>query len=77
MGLIAPHIARRLVGGRHLALLPTAAAVGVVLMLVADAVGRGVNPPLEIPAGLITALIGGPYFLWLLARTARATTSGR
>ncbi len=77
VGLIAPHIARRLVGGRHAALLPTAAAVGVVLMLVADAFGRGVNPPLEIPAGLITALIGGPYFLYLLAKTAKATTSGR
>ncbi len=77
VGLIAPHIARRLVGGRHLALLPTSAAVGVVLMLAADALGRGVNPPLEVPVGLVTALIGGPYFLYLLAKTARATRSGR
>lgn len=71
VGLIAPHIARRLVGGRHLASLPAAAMVGVLLMLLADAAGRGIHPPLEIPAGLITALVGGPYFLYLLAKTGK------
>lgn len=71
VGLIAPHMARRLVGGRHLALLPTAAALGALLMVLADAFGRGVAPPLEIPVGLITALIGGPYFLYLLTKTGK------
>lgn len=74
IGLIAPHIARQLVGGRHLALLPSSAAVGVALMVVADAIGRGIMPPTEVPVGLVTAVIGGPYFLYLLAKTARSTT---
>jgi iron complex transport system permease protein len=77
VGLIAPHIARSLVGGRHLALLPSSAAVGVTLMLVSDAIGRGLLPPTEIPVGLVTACIGGPYFLYLLAKMARSTTSGK
>jgi iron complex transport system permease protein len=71
VGLIAPHMARRLVGGRHLALLPTSAALGSLLMVLADAVGRGAVPPLEIPVGLITALVGGPYFLYLLTKTGK------
>jgi iron complex transport system permease protein len=71
VGLIAPHMARRLVGGRHLALLPTAAVLGALLMVLADGLGRGVAPPLDIPVGLITALIGGPYFLYLLTKTGK------
>ncbi|WP_084259533.1 FecCD family ABC transporter permease [Microtetraspora malaysiensis] len=71
VSLIAPHIARRLIGGRMAALTPMAAAVGVLLTLGADTLGRGISPPLEIPAGLITAVIGAPYFLYLLMRTGR------
>jgi ferric citrate transport system permease protein len=71
VGLVAPHIARRLVGGRHIEFLPIAALTGILLMLVADTLGRGAHPPLEIPAGLITAFIGGPYFLYLLMRGVR------
>jgi iron complex transport system permease protein len=71
VGLIAPHIARRLAGGRHLRYLPLAALVGATLMLVADTLGRGIHPPLDIPAGLITAFIGGPYFLYLLVKAVR------
>jgi iron complex transport system permease protein len=71
VGLIAPHMARRLVGGRHLAAIPVSALLGVLLMLIADTVGRGLMPPLEIPAGLVTAVIGGPYFLYLLAKTGK------
>lgn len=69
VGLIAPHMARRLVGARHALLLPTAGFLGALLVLVADALGRGALAPLEIPAGLITAIIGAPYFLYLLMRT--------
>jgi ferric citrate transport system permease protein len=69
LGLIAPHIARQLVGSRHALLIPVAGVLGALLLLVADAIGRGAHPPVEIPAGLITALIGAPYFLYLLSRS--------
>src|SRR5207248_5512484 len=66
IGLIAPHMARRLVGTRHAVLLPAAAAIGTLMLLVADAIGRGAHPPIEMPAGMVTALIGAPYFVYLL-----------
>lgn len=69
VGLIAPHAARMLVPGRHRLLIPYTALLGAILVIVADTVGRSVVPPSEIPSGLITALIGTPYFLWLLSRT--------
>jgi iron complex transport system permease protein len=69
VGLIAPHMARRLVGPRHAVLLPAAAGIGALLMVVADAIGRGAHPPIEIPAGMITAFIGAPYFVYLLSRS--------
>jgi iron complex transport system permease protein len=68
IGLIAPHMARRLVGSRHLVLIPTAALIGSLMLLVADAIGRGANPPIELPAGMVTAVIGAPYFIYLLTR---------
>ncbi|GAA1521725.1 iron ABC transporter permease [Kribbella lupini] len=71
VGLIAPHMARRVFGGRHLASIPSAAVFGVLLMLIADMLGRGLAPPLEIPAGLVTAVVGGPYFLYLLVKTGK------
>jgi ABC-type Fe3+-siderophore transport system permease subunit len=71
VGLIAPHMARRVFGGRHLSSLPAAGLFGVLLMVVADMLGRGLIPPLEIPAGLVTAVIGGPYFLYLLVKTGK------
>jgi ABC-type Fe3+-siderophore transport system permease subunit len=71
VGLIAPHMARRVFGGRHLSSLPAAGLFGALLMIVADMLGRGIAPPLEIPAGLVTAAIGGPYFLYLLVKTGK------
>jgi ABC-type Fe3+-siderophore transport system permease subunit len=71
VGLIAPHMARRIFGARHLVMLPAAGLMGVLLMLVADALGRSLAPPLEIPAGLVTAVVGGPYFLYLLAKSGK------
>jgi ABC-type Fe3+-siderophore transport system permease subunit len=71
VGLIAPHMARRLFGARHLYALPAAALIGVLLMLIADTLGRTLAAPLEIPAGLITAVVGGPYFLYLLVKTGK------
>lgn len=69
VGLVAPHAARALVGGRHARVLPLAALLGASLVCVADTVGRTVIAPDQLPAGLMTALIGAPYFIWLLWRT--------
>jgi iron complex transport system permease protein len=71
VGLIAPHIARALVGAGHARLIPVAALVGALLLLLADSVARSVAAPLELPVGIITALVGGPCFLWLLGRGRR------
>lgn len=68
VGLIAPHMARALVGPRHGALLPVTALTGAALVLMADMVGRVVFAPVQLPAGIVTAIIGVPYFLWLLLR---------
>jgi iron complex transport system permease protein len=73
VALVAPQIARRLVGGRSLALLP-AAAVGALLMVAADLVGRRAFAPTELPVGIITAILGAPYLLFLLARANRVGT---
>lgn len=69
IGLVAPHIARRLFGGCHQWLLPGAAVIGALLLLVADSVGRIILMPTEIPAGVLTAMCGAPYFLWLLLKS--------
>jgi iron complex transport system permease protein len=69
VSLIAPHMARRLVGSRHARLIPASFLLGALLLLIADAIGRGADAPIEIPAGLITAIIGAPYFLYLLSRS--------
>lgn len=68
VGLIAPHITRQLVGDKHKYVIPVAALIGALLVLVADTIGRVLLEPAEIPAGIVVAVIGGPYFLYLLAR---------
>ena len=72
VGLLAPHAARALVGARTARFLPTAAVLGAVLVGIADAVGRTVIAPAQLPAGLMVALLGAPYFVWLLWRTRDA-----
>ncbi len=69
VGLVAPHAARALVGSRNGRVIPVAMLLGAVLVSVADTVGRTVIAPAQIPAGLTTALIGAPYFVWLLWRS--------
>ncbi|WP_145331973.1 iron ABC transporter permease [Paenibacillus xylanexedens] len=69
VGLIGPHLARRLVGPKHQFLLPASALVGSLLVLVADTLGRVILQPSEIPAGILVAILGAPYFLYLLSRT--------
>lgn len=69
VGLIAPHLARRLVGPGHWILLPTCALTGAVLVSAADTVARLILQPAEIPAGIMVAVIGAPYFLYLLMKS--------
>ncbi|MCC6468851.1 MAG: iron ABC transporter permease [Alphaproteobacteria bacterium] len=70
IGIVAPHVVRLLIGPAHRALLPAAALGGAILLLVSDIAARMVVAPAELPIGLVTALIGGPFFLWLLLRRA-------
>jgi len=71
VGLMAPHIARRIVGPSFGVLIPTSAAIGSLLVMVADIIGRTAFSPLEVPAGVFTAAIGAPYFIYLLFRNPR------
>ncbi|MFJ5765450.1 FecCD family ABC transporter permease [Lysinibacillus sp. NPDC093210] len=71
VGLMAPHIARRIVGPAFGVLIPTSAAIGALLVMVADIIGRTAFSPLEVPAGVFTAAIGAPYFIYLLLRNPR------
>lgn len=66
VGLVAPHIARRLVGSSHARILPVAALVGACLVVAADLIGRVILPPAQLPAGIVTGLIGAPFFAYLL-----------
>ncbi|PMR77553.1 hypothetical protein C1H69_02180 [Billgrantia endophytica] len=68
IGLVAPHLARLLIGHEHRWMLPAAALLGVSLVLAADLAVRLAIPPQEPPIGIATSLIGGPFFLWLLTR---------
>ncbi|MFE4054235.1 iron ABC transporter permease [Streptomyces sp. YIM B13518] len=71
VGLVAPHAARALVGRRHTRVLPVALLLGAVLVCTADLVGRTVIAPAQLGAGLMTAVIGTPYFLYVLVRSRR------
>lgn len=68
VGLIAPHMTRRLVGNKHKYVIPICALIGAVLVLTADTIGRVILQPAEIPTGVVVAIIGAPYFLYLLAK---------
>ncbi|MFF3838539.1 iron ABC transporter permease [Streptomyces sp. NPDC001930] len=71
VGLVAPHAARALVGRQHARVVPVAILLGAVLVCTADLVGRTVIAPAQLGAGLMTAVIGTPYFLYLLVRSRR------
>jgi iron complex transport system permease protein len=68
VGLVVPHAVRRLWGPLHAGLLPAAFLTGGIFLVLADAVARGVAPPLELPVGVVTALVGVPLFALLLRR---------
>lgn len=68
IGLMAPHIARALVGPRHQWFLPIALLIGGFLLVLADTIGRNIADPDGVPAGIVVALIGAPYFIYLLLK---------
>jgi iron complex transport system permease protein len=68
VGLIAPHIGRQLVGGNHQGLIPVAGVLGAMMVVISDLLGRVLFAPVEIPCGIVTAVIGAPYFLYLLVQ---------
>jgi iron complex transport system permease protein len=71
VGLIIPHIVRMIVGPDHRILLPSSALVGGIFMIFTDTIARTIISPVEIPVGIITALFGGPFFIYLLRKKKR------
>ena len=68
IGLIVPHICRSLVGSDHKKLIVLSAFVGAIFLMISDVLARALFPPIEIPIGIITSLIGGPFFLYLISK---------
>ncbi len=73
--LMSPHLGRKLVGASHEGLLPVAAMLGGMLVVVADLLGRVLFAPNKLPCGIITAAIGAPYFVYLLINNQRRKSS--
>lgn len=69
IGLVIPHLSRKLVGVKHQNFLPVTALMGALLLLAADTIGRNLLSPSEIPVGLVVSVIGGSYFIYLLTKT--------
>lgn len=72
VGLIVPHMMRMIVGANHRMLIPAAALGGALFLIVTDALARSLMPPLEVPVGALTALVGSPYFVYLLRQKQHA-----
>ncbi len=68
IGIIVPHLVRLLVGADHRLVLPASIGLGAAFLVVCDVAARTVLSPMELPVGVITAMLGGPFFLWLLVR---------
>lgn len=68
VGIVVPHLLRIVQGPEHRALLPNCALLGAVVLLLADMVSRTIVAPAELPIGIVTAMIGGPFFLWILLK---------
>lgn len=71
VGLIVPHALRRLMGHDHLVLVPATVLAGGVFLASSDLIGRWIMAPAELPVGIVTALVGGPFFFWILLKTRR------
>jgi iron complex transport system permease protein len=68
LGLVAPHIAKRLMGPKHQMFLPVTALLGSLLLLLADTIGKNILAPTEIPVGIVVAILSAPYFIYLLMK---------
>jgi iron complex transport system permease protein len=68
IGIVVPHLLRLMIGPDHRWLLPNAALLGAILLILADIIARSVVAPAELPIGIVTATLGGPFFLWILMR---------
>ena len=68
VGLMVPHIVRMIVGGDYIRVLPASALVGAIFLLWADITARTVMAPEDMPIGIVTGLVGGVFFVWLLGR---------
>jgi iron complex transport system permease protein len=71
IGIVVPHLVRLMVGADHRLVLPASALFGAAFLIGCDLIARTAFAPLELPVGIVTAMIGGPFFLWLLFRRAR------
>jgi iron complex transport system permease protein len=76
VGLVAPHLVRALVRTTHARVVLLSAAMGGLLLLAADALARLLVAPQELPVGVLTAVLGGAYLLWLMQRRTRAVSGG-
>jgi iron complex transport system permease protein len=70
IGIVVPHLVRLLVGADHRIVLPAATLFGAAFLVTCDLIARTVMSPIELPVGIVTAMVGGPFFLWLLVRRA-------
>lgn len=68
VGLVVPHLVRLAVGPDHRTLIPASALLGASLLLLSDVVARTIVAPAELPIGIVTSIVGAPFFLWLLLR---------
>lgn len=73
VGLVVPHIARMMVGSDYKALLPVCTLLGSLILLVADTIGRTIVPGMEIPVGIVMAVTGGPFFLYMLRKSGKVS----
>ncbi len=71
VGLMVPHVVRHFVGGSYQAIIPASMVLGAVFMLVADVISRVIDAPSEVPIGLVFAVIGVPFFIWIARREER------
>jgi len=68
VGIIVPHLVRLMVGSDHRLVLPASAFLGAGFLVACDVLARTLMAPMELPVGIVTAMIGGPFFLWMLIR---------
>ncbi|MDU2592601.1 MAG: iron chelate uptake ABC transporter family permease subunit, partial [Paeniclostridium sordellii] len=68
IGLVVPHICRTIAGSDHKKLIVLSSLIGAIFLILSDVLARGLFPPIEIPIGIITALAGGPFFLYLISK---------